>query len=239
MLEQNKIYLGNCLEVMKDIDSKSIDMILCDLPYGTTQNKWDTVIPFNLLWNEYNRIIKDNGAIVLFGMEPFSSCLRVSNLKQYKYDWIWEKSQARGFLNAWKQPLRNNETVSVFYKKQCTYNPQITDKPKENIRPMSNRTKLSDCYGNFKLDVHKLPADKSMPKTIIKFNNCQEHNHPSEKPADLYKYLIKTYTNEGETVLDNCCGSGTIKVAKTINRNYIGIEKDQKYYEIAVNREIS
>jgi site-specific DNA-methyltransferase (adenine-specific) len=212
-------------------------MILCDLPYGVTQNKWDSVLPLDLLWKEYQRIIKDNGAILLFGQEPFSSTLRMSNLKHFKYDWIWEKSHTRGFLNAWKQPLRKTEIISVFYKKQCLYNPQITDKPVENIRPHTTRTKQKGNYGDFKLDTHKLPADKSMPVNIIRFNTVQKGKHPTQKPIDLCEYLIKTYTDTGETVLDNCLGSGTTAVACTnTDRNFIGIEKEWDYCEIANER---
>lgn len=215
----------------------SIDMILADLPYQVTQNKWDITIPFEPLWSEYMRVIKDNGAILLFGQEPFSSQLRMSNRRHFKYDWIWEKSHARGFLNAWKQPLRKTELISVFYKKQCLYNPQITDKPKENIRPQSNRTKLSDNYGDFKLDTHKLPADKSMPTNIIRFNTVQKGLHPTQKPVDLCEYLIKTYTSEGETVLDNCIGSGTTAIACVrTKRNFIGFELEKKYFDIANER---
>jgi DNA modification methylase len=236
-MELNKVYNEDCLIGMSRIADKSVDMILCDLPYGTTACKWDVIIPFEPLWQQYERIIKDNGAIVLTAAEPFSSALRMSNIKNYKYDWIWEKSHARGFLNAWKQPLRKTEDVCVFYNKQCTYNPQITDKPKENIRPVTNSTKLSDCYGQRKLDVHKLPPDKSMPIDILKFNTEQNQIHPTQKPVALFEYLIKTYTNEGETVLDNCAGSGTTMIACiNTNRNYIGFEKEEKYYQIIQDR---
>ena len=157
---------GDCLEKMKDIPDGSIDAIITDPPYGTTACKWDSVIPFDLMWEQLKRIIKPNGAIVLFGSEPFSSALRMSNIKQYKYDWVWEKSQAVGHLNAWKMPMRNTENISIFCKNQPTYNPELINKPAENIRPKTNRTKVSDCYGNHNLNVHKCPADKSMPKTI-------------------------------------------------------------------------
>ena len=228
---------GDCLELMKDIPDKSIDMILCDLPYGTTACKWDVVIPFEPLWIQYKRIIKDRGCIALFGSEPFSSYLRMSNIKQYKYDWIWKKSQAKGFLNAWKQPMRNIENISIFYNAQCLYNPQITDKVKANIRPPAVRSKTSDCYGKYGLRGNKLPNDKTLPNTIIEVNNCQEYLHPTQKPVALLEYLIKTYTIESETVLDNCMGSGSTGVAcKNLNRDFIGIEKDDKYFEIAKNR---
>lgn len=233
----NKILNGDCLELMKDIPSKSIDMILCDLPYGTTACKWDNIIPFNKLWEQYERIIKDNGAIVLTASQPFTSKLVMSNPKMFKYDWVWEKSHSRGFLNAWKQPLRKTEDVCIFYKKQCVYNPQIVNKPKKNIRPISNRTKPSNCYGLHGLDIHKLSPDKSMPVNIIKFNTEQKQMHPTQKPVALFEYLIKTYTNEGMIVLDNCSGSGTTAIACiNTNRNYICIEKDETYFKLSVDR---
>jgi len=237
-----KLLHGDCLELMKNIPDSSVDMVLTDPPYGTTQCKWDTVIDLELMWKELKRITKDNGAICLFGTEPFSSFLRVSNIKTFKYDWVWEKSHATGFLNAWRQPLRNSELISVFYKKQVNYNPQIEDKKPENIRPISNQTKKTDNYGDYKLgkEHRKLPADKTMPKTIIKFNvknNRKGKLHPTQKPVKLLEYLVKTYTLEDETVLDFTMGSGSTGVAcKNLNRNFIGIEKDDKYFEIAKKR---
>ncbi len=229
---------GDCLDLMKNIPDKSIDMILCDLPYGITECKWDSIIPFGEMWQQLDRIIKENGAVVLFGSEPFSSALRMSNIKNYKYDWVWVKSQSRGFLNAWKQPMRNIETMSVFYKKQCNYFPILTDKPIENIRPLSGRSK-SNNYGSFKhgKNERKCPIDKSMPHQVIKFNNQQTYFHPTQKPVDLMEYLIKTYTNKNETVLDFTMGSGTTGVACiNTNRNFIGIEKEGKYFDIAKDR---
>ena len=204
---------------------------------GTTACKWDTVIPFDKMWERLNKLIKPNGAIVLFGSEPFSSALRMSNIKNYKYDWKWEKSQAVGHLNAWKQPMRAIEDICVFYDKQCTYNPELTDKPLKNIRPQTSRTKTSECYGNHKLDAFKCPPDKSMPKNIIRFNNAQKTVHPTQKPVALMEYLIKTYTNECETVLDFTMGSFTTAIA-CINtkRNFIGIELDDSYFKIGTNR---
>lgn len=233
----NKIIQGNCLEVMKDIELGSVDAIICDPPYGTTQCRWDSIIDFDLMWEQLHRIIKPNGAIVLFGSEPFSSALRMSNIKNYKYDWYWQKSQAVGHLNAWKQPMRNSEIISVFYKEQPRYNPILEDKLSKNIRPQTKRTKVSDCYGKHKLDIHKCPPDKSMPKTIIKFNNAQNTKHPTQKPVALIEYLIKTYTKENELVLDFTIGSGTTAVACiNTNRNFIGIEQEQKYVDIARER---
>ena len=228
---------GDCLEVMKTLEDKSIDAIITDPPYGTTACKWDSVIPFEPMWQQLNRIIKPNGAIVLFGSEPFSSALRMSNIKNYKYDWIWEKSQSTGFLNAWSMPLKATENISIFYKKPPTYNPILKDKEKKNIRPVTASTKLSECYGKRDLNVHKCPPNKSMPKTLIKFNNAQKNKHPTQKPVPLMEYLIKTYTNENETVLDFTMGSGTTMVAcQNTNRNGIGIEKDKNYFKIAEKR---
>lgn len=235
---------GDCLVEMRKIPDKSIDMILCDLPYGTTQCKWDVVIPFDKLWAHYNRIIKPNAAIVLFGTEPFSSHLRLSNLKAYKYDWVWDKRIAVGFLNAWRQPLRRVEMISVFYKKQCSFYPQIEDKKQENIRNgRSTKTDaLTDSYGNYKNDksYRTIPHNKTMPVNIISINRTNSSLgkvHPTQKPVALLEYLIKTYTLEGETVLDNCMGSGSTGVAcKNLNRKFIGIEKDDKFFNIAKSR---
>ncbi len=229
------LYQGDCLELMKDISDSSVDMILCDLPYGTTQNKWDSVIPFGKLWEQYNRIC--TGAIVLTAAQPFTSLLIVSNLEMFKYQWVWEKSQAVGHLNAWRRPMRQHEDIAVFSKLTPPYFPIITDKPKENQRPVTTRTKQSDNYGNCDLNIHKCPSDKSMPRSILKFSNAQNTVHPTQKPVALMEYLIKTYTNEGQTVMDNCMGSGTTGVA-CINtkRNFIGMEQESKYFDISVSR---
>lgn len=230
-----ELYRGDCLDVMADIPDQSIDLILCDLPYGTTQNKWDPIIPFELLWAHYNRICK--GAVVLTAAQPFTSALIMSNVKNFKYQWVWEKTQAVGHLNAWKQPMRKHEDICVFYRKQPTYNPQITDKPKENIRPQTRRTKTTSNYGAHGLDVFKCPSDKSMPSSILKFANGQKTEHPTQKPVALMEYLVKTYTNEGDTVLDNCMGSGTTGVAcANTGRNFIGIEREKEYYHLARKR---
>ena len=237
MLEINKIYNKDCLEGMKLIDDKSIDMILCDLPYGTTQCKWDIIIPFEVLWDHYERIIKDNGAIVLFGCEPFSSHLRLSNLKLYKYDWIWDKVKGTGFLNAKRQPMRNHELISVFYKKQCTYNPQKT---KGHNRKQSYRSKdlQTEVYGEMKND-YTYDSTERYPRSIQVFSTDTQNSslHPTQKPIALCEYLIKTYTNENEIVLDNCVGSGTTAIACiNTHRNYIGFELDKNYYDIACKR---
>ena len=189
------------------------------------------------MWEQLKRVIKPNGAIVLFGSQPFTSALVMSNIKMFKYCWVWEKAQATGHLNAWRQPMRNTEDIIVFYSKQAVYKPEIVDKKIEDIRPISKRTKVSDCYGSHRLDVRKCPKDKTMPKTIIKFNNAQGTFHPTQKPVALMEYLIKTYTNEGETVLDFTMGSGTTGVACTnTNRDFIGIELDESYFNIAKDR---
>lgn len=237
MLNINQIHLGDCLELMKDVPEGSIDMILCDLPYGTTQNKWDTVIPFDKLWLQYERVIKDNGAIVLFGAEPFTSLLICSNLHMFKYNWIWQKNKTTGFLNAKKQPLADNETISVFYKRQCTYNPQMVEAEKIYKRGSIKRNK-SDNYGNQK-DFIQFDSGIRYPKRIQYFNNNDTQNqlHPTQKPVSVNEYLIKTYTNEGETVLDNCSGSGTTAIACiNTNRNYICIEQDEEYYNLSLDR---
>jgi site-specific DNA-methyltransferase (adenine-specific) len=239
MLEINKTHLGDCLKLMNYIDNNSINMILCDLPYGTTQCKWDIIIPFDILWKQYERIIKDNGVIVLTGSQPFTSLLICSNLKLFKYCWVWEKSQAVGHLNAYKMPMKNTEDICVFYKNLPKYNPQIELKYKNNIRTEEKKARNnSECYGNhYKMSERKIAQDKTLPKTIIKFNNCQEHLHPTQKPILLFEYLIKTYTNENDLILDNCAGSGTTGIAcLNTNRNYIMIEKDEKYFNIINDR---
>lgn len=241
-MENIKLMQGDCLELMKDIPDGSVDMILCDLPYGTTACKWDSVIPFEPLWEQYKRIIKENGAIVLFGSEPFTSHLICSNLPMFKYNWIWQKDKATGHLNAKRQPMRTVETISVFYKKQCLYIPQLSKKPPENIRPATTKRKNIDNYGSMdKESVRGIPIDMSYPKDILAFRACfgdkGKSNHPTEKPVALLEYLVKTYTNEGDLVLDNCMGSGSTGVA-CINtgRRFIGMELDPGYFEIAENR---
>jgi site-specific DNA-methyltransferase (adenine-specific) len=222
---------------MNNIPEKSIDMILTDLPYGSTQCKWDVVIPFEKLWNQYSRIIKDNGAIVLFGTEPFSSILRLSNLKHYKYDWIWDKVKGTGFLNAKSQPMRNHELISVFYKKQCTYNP-IKTHGHNKKRSYRGKHLQSDVYGEMENGC-QYDSTERYPRSIQVFSTDIQKSalHPTQKPLALCEYLIKTYTNENDLVLDSCIGSGTTAIA-CINtgRNYIGYEKDKKYFDISKER---
>ena len=226
---------GDCLELMKDIPTGSIDMILCDLPYGTTsKNEWDNVIPFVPLWEQYNRIIKDNGCIALFSQLPFACDLINSNRKYFRYEWIYQKPNAAGFLNANRMPLRSHENILIFYKKLPTYNPQKTQgkpyKAKSGGRTSSNYDKFDGEWHTASIDGMRYPLD------IIKFNK-EQGLHPTQKPVALLEYLIKTYTNENETVLDNCMGSGsTIVAAIKTNRNYIGFELDEKYFEIAEKR---
>lgn len=232
-----ELFQGDCLELMKKIPNKSVDLILCDLPYGTTACKWDSVIPFEPMWEQYERIIKDNGAIVLFGSEPFSTILRYSNLKNYRYDWIWEKEQGVGNLNAKKMPLKKHENISVFYKKLPTYNPQFTSgkpyeiKRKYNDNLIFGKTGTKDGY------ITKNDG-KRYPVSILRFDReLKNRYHSTQKPVSLLEYLVKTYTNEGDTVLDNCMGSGSTGVAcVNTGRRFIGIELDKNYFDIAKKR---
>jgi DNA modification methylase len=230
-----KLLKGDCLELMKQIPDGSIDAIITDPPYGTTACKWDSVIPFDLMWKQLNRIIKPNGAIVLFGSEPFSSALRMSNINNYKYDWVWVKEQGTGFLNAKKQPLRNNEQISIFYKKQPTYNPQMVGNEKRVVK-RKNIAQTTDNYG-FSMQPTESVYYGRLPNNTIELKRDKEKLHPTQKPVELMKYLIKTYTNEDETVLDFTMGSGSTGVAcRNSNRSFIGIEMDEKYFEIAKKR---
>jgi len=229
----NKLLHGDCLELMKDIPAKSIDMILCDLPYGTTKNTWDSVIPLELLWEQYSRVIKDNGAIVLTAQTPFDKVLGVSNLQHLKYEWIWVKQQGTGFLNSKKMPLKATENILVFYKKPPTYNPQM----RTGFKPYVCKSgKGSDNYGE-QVQVVTESNGERYPLNWIEVPYDKVKLHPTQKPVALMKYMIQTYTNEGETVLDNCMGSGTTGVAcKNLNRDFIGIEMDANYFEIATKR---
>jgi site-specific DNA-methyltransferase (adenine-specific) len=232
MLQINDIYLGDCLDIMKYIDDKSINMILCDLPYGTTRNKWDIIIPFEPLWNQYERIIKNNGAIVLTATQPFTSLLITSNLKLFKYEWIWEKTISSNQLNANNQPLRNHESIVIFYKKPPTYNPIF--KKGEPYTIDRHVTYNERGYGK-QTDTTKINDGYRYPKSVLKISNPRIKNgHPTQKPLELFKYLIETYTNKNELVLDNCIGSGTTAIACiNTNRNFIGIENNKKYFNIA------
>lgn len=224
----NGLYEADCLEFMKNIPDKSIDMILCDLPYGMTQNNWDSYIPLDLLWDQYNRIIKTNGAIVLTSQGLFTAKLIMSQPKLYKYKWVWEKSKPTNFLNAKKQPLRKHEDVCVFYKKQPTYNPQMV--PGEPYDKGIRKDQLSGSYGDFQ-PVHVQSSGERYPTDIIyvKTAECEgDVVHPTQKPIELGRYLIRTYSNPGDVILDNTFGSGSFLVAALMEgRNFIGIEKNE------------
>lgn len=243
-LDINEIYQGDCLELMNGIPDKSIDMILCDLPYGTTACKWDEVIPFEPLWKQYERVIKDNGAIVLTASQPFTSQLVSSNIEMFKYEIIWEKDKASNFALAKRQIQKYHENILVFYKEQCTYNPIKWDAGRvSNVGGSAPKIKKGGIMGNAKLDKFKPKSTLRYPKSVLKFNTPKANDgvnmclHPTQKPVALFEYLIRTYTNEGDLVLDNCIGSGTTAIACiNTNRNYIGIELDENYYNIAKTR---
>lgn len=233
-----ELFNGDCLEVMKTIPDKSVDMILCDLPYGTTRNKWDSIIPLDEVWLHYERIIKDNGAIVLFAQTPFDKLLGASNLKLLKYEWIWRKNKATGFLNSKKMPLKEHENILVFYKKLPLYNPQgLIKKAIPTINKGNRGTKGVSGTNYGKANKDAIQEYENYPKDILEFGVVMKPTHPTQKPIDLLQYLIKTYTNEGMTVLDNCMGSGSTGVAcLNTNRYFIGIEKDEGFFYIAKNR---
>ncbi|XZI06120.1 DNA-methyltransferase (plasmid) [Clostridium perfringens] len=221
---------------MKLLEDKSIDMILCDLPYGTTRNKWDIVIPFKPLWEQYNRIIKDNGAIVLFSAEPFTSTLINSNPKMFKYDLIWRKTHPKGHLNAKRMPLRSHENICVFYKKPPIYNP-IMRTGKYRKKGGNNGSNGDRCYG--KSNNYETWNDQYYPTSVIEIGNANQRNkiHSTQKPVELYEWLIKTYTNEGDMVLDNCSGSGTNAIACiNLNRRFICMEKDKEFADKSLER---
>ena len=233
----NQIFNEDCLEGMKRIEDKSIDMILCDLPYGTTQNKWDSVIPFDELWYHYNRIIKDNGAIVLFAQTPFDKTLGASNLKMLKYEWTWIKNRGTGHLNAKKMPMKAHENILVFYKKLPTYNPQMRD-GEAYIRKDCNKQSLNKGnYGEQVESITTVNKGGRYPLDYLEFPIVERTIHPTQKPTELVEYLIKTYSNEGDVVLDNCIGSGTTAIAcLNTNRNYIGFELEEEYFLKAMDR---
>ena len=238
----DKIIQGDCLEVMKWIPDHSIDMILCDLPYGTTACSWDTIIPFEPLWEQYKRIIKDKGAIVLTASQPFTSLLITSNLKMFKYCWVWNKELPGNVLLAKIQPMKIHEDIPVFSLGSHNYYPIKTKALKKNIRPNPKRENQSKCF-NATMKADKVDPFSRFPRSILNFNNRKGENnhlnlqHPTQKPVPLFEYLIQTYTQPGEIVLDNCIGSGTTAVAaKKTDRHFIGIELDPKYCEIARNR---
>jgi site-specific DNA-methyltransferase (adenine-specific) len=230
------LMLGDCLERMKEIESGSVDMILTDPPYGTTACKWDSIIPLEPMWGQLKRIIKPNGAIVMTASQPFTSILTCSNLPMFRYDWVYDKPAGTGFFNAKKMPLRNHESILVFYSRLPTYNPQKTQGHKR--KTAVKKVVYSECYGKaFKKTSYD--STERYPRSIQRFNSEKQKSnlHPTQKPAALMEYLIKTYTNENETVLDFTMGSGSTGVAaKNLNRKFIGIELDEGYFEIAKER---
>lgn len=248
-MEVNKIYHGDCLELMpKVIDDKSVDMIFCDLPYGTTKCRWDTIIDLSKLWQEYERVIKDDGAILLFAQTPFDKTLGASNIKLLRYEWVWEKTHATGYLNAKKMPMKAHENILVFYKKLPTYNPQKTTGHKRKVSKSYQRdiciARRKEKWGDNYLYGKETTAPdydstERYPRSVLTFANDKQKSklHPTQKPLALIEYMIKTYTNEGDLILDNTCGSGTTGLgAKNLNRDYIMIEKDIKYFNISNNR---
>lgn len=248
MLEKNKVHKGDCLEVMKNIPDKSIDMILTDLPFGTTRCKWDSVIDLEKLWFEYNRIIKDNGAICLFAQTPFDKVLGTSNLSMLRYEWIWEKTQATGHLNAKKMPMKAHENILVFYKKLPIYNYQKTI---GHVRKVSSAKNRAECIKR-RNEYDDYLYNKEMPETVSDYDSTERYPrsvlkypsdkqkvalHPTQKPVALLEYLIKTYTNEQDTVLDSTSGSGSTAIACiNTNREYIMIEKEEKFVTISNTR---
>lgn len=238
-MELNRIYQGDCLELMRDVPDGSIDMILCDLPYGVTKNKWDSVLNLTRLWLQYERIIKSNGVIVLTGQDKFSARLMLSNERLHRYNLIWEKTSPTGHLNAKKMPLRSHEDILVFYKSLPTYNPQKTTGHERKISTAAHKrnSKKTTNYGEHGLTTYD--STERFPKSVLKFATDKQKSaiHSTQKPVALFEYLIKTYTNEGETVLDNCSGSGTTAIACIgTNRKYICIENDKQHFENSIIR---
>ena len=232
-MSEIEMWQGDCLHLMQRISDKSVDMVLCDLPYGTTRNKWDTPINLELLWTEYKRIIKDNGCIALFAQTPFDKVLGSSNLQMLRYEWIWEKHQGTGFLNAKKMPLKIHENILIFYKRPPLYNPQM----RTGFKPYVCKSGKNSSNYNKYADWLSISNGERYPIDVIRFQHDKNKLHSTQKPVALLEYLIKTYTNEGETVLDNCMGSGSTGIACwNTNRNFIGIELDEKYFKIASDR---
>lgn len=229
------LFYGNCLEILPTLTDNSVDMVLVDLPYGTTACKWDSIIPLDKLWQQYNRICKEDGAMVFTAAQPFTTMLAASNLDNFRYEWIWEKPQGTNPMNAKVMPLKSHENILVFYRKKPVYNPQMWySTPYSGFS--SDTSKIGEVYGEAKSKHRDNPEGSRYPKTILKFKQ-EKGSHPTQKPVALMEYLIKTYSNEGETVLDNCMGSGTTGVScMNTDRNFIGIEMDETYFNIAKNR---
>lgn len=230
-----KLIFDDCLQVLPTFDDNSIDMILCDLPYGTTAASWDSIIPIEPLWEQYHRICKESAAMVFTASQPFTTLLIQSNLKNFKYEWIWEKPQGTNPLNAKIMPLKSHENILVFYRKKPTYNPQMwVSTPYSGFK--SDSKNIGEIYGKVKSVHRDNPEGLRYPKTVLRFSQ-DKGLHPTQKPLELMRYLIRTYTNEGDVVLDNAMGSGTTGAACILeNRHFIGIENNEKYYEIAKNR---
>ena len=253
---QNVILQGDCMEVMKDIPDGSIDMICCDLPYGVLHRdnphaQWDNIIPFEPLWEQYERVIKENGAILLFAQGMFTAQMMMSNPKLWRYNLVWDKMRVTSFLNANRMPMRCHEDICVFYKKLPVYHPQYIDGEPNHSRGTGKHKETNRCYGKYKHDYQgrtyeqvprveaTVPEGKKLPTSIIRIKKEHESTvlHPTQKPVDLIRWLIRTYTDEGNVVLDNCCGSGTLAIAAIEEkRNFICIEKDPKYFKIAKKR---
>lgn len=233
-----EFWLGDCLELMAAIPDGSVDMVLCDLPYGTTQNKWDSVIPFDALWSHYWRVLKGNGAVVLTAQCPFDKVLGASQLQHLKYEWIWRKSRPTGHLNAKKQPMKNHEQVLVFYKSQPVYNPQMTTGKPNHVNTTPKVKSDSGNYGKQYEVVERITNEK-YPVSVVDFTVLSPTHvvHPTQKPVALFEYLIKTYTDQGMLVLDNCAGSGTTAIAaERAGRRWLCIEQLPEYYYPAVGR---
>jgi DNA modification methylase len=237
------IFHGDCLEKLREVEDRSVDMVLADLPYGTTACKWDTRIPFEPLWEQLHRVCKPNAAMCMFGSEPFSSLMRMSNLKRFKYDWVWDKKKVSGWLNAKKRPLVQHEIISVFYSEQPTYFPQMhSNKLKRDFRGVLKPFDITTTVGSQRRYISEVGPDRSYPRSIVEQtavvgNSKEKVAHGTQKPVALLEYLIKTYTNEGDTVLDPTMGSGSTGVAcNNLKRQFIGIEKELNYFEIAQKR---
>ena len=229
------LHLGDCLNILPSLPDDSIDMVMVDLPYGTTACKWDSIIPLDFLWEQYNRICKKNAAMLFTSAQPFTTTLASSNINNFRYEWIWEKPQGTNPMNAKVMPLKSHENILVFYRSKPTYNPQMWySTPYSGFS--SDTSKIGEVYGNQQSKHRDNPEGSRYPKTVLKFKQ-EKGLHPTQKPVGLMEYLIKTYTNEGDTVLDNTMGSGTTGVAcVNCNRSFVGIEMDKKYYQISKER---
>lgn len=239
-IELDRIYKGDCLELMRHIPSGSVDAVICDLPYGTTRNKWDSVIPFEPLWEQYLRVTKHNAAIVLFCQGMFTSRLMASQERLWRYNLVWDKCNTTGFLNANRMPLRQHEDIAVFYRALPTYNPQmVKSEPHRRKHGTGGLHHTNNCYDDY-TPLPMVIADEKFPTSILKFQKNIVHHgrlHPTRKPVDLLRYLVRTYSNEGDTILDNCIGSGTTAIACIReHRHFIGFELDEKYFATATKR---